>query len=56
MVRLKPWGTILNNPLRLLSAVESLQFCVSPVSIGLVIDVVTGLKCEGLDVFSLNFC
>ena len=56
MVRLKPHGTILQNPLILQNVVERLQFLVRPVVIGLVVDGVTRFKYEGLDVFALHFC
>ena len=55
MVRLKPRGTILQHPLILWSVVESLQFCVMPVVIGMVVDGVTRFKYEGLDVFLCIF-
>ena len=56
MVSLKPRGTILQHPLSLRNIVESLQFRVRPVVIGLVVDGVTCLKYEGLDVFALCLC
>ena len=55
MVSLKPCGTILQHPLILQNVVESLQFLVRPVVIGLVVDGVTCFKYEGLDVLSWNF-
>ena len=54
MVRLKPRDTIHQHPLILRSIVESLQFLVRPVVIGLVIDGFTRFKHEGLDVFTLR--
>ena len=50
VVMLKPRVNILQNPLRLQSVVESLQFCVRPVVIGMIIDKVTRFKYEGMDV------
>ena len=56
VVRLDPRGTILHHPLSLRAIVESLQCRVRPVVIGLVVDRVTRLKNEGLDVFVLHMC
>ena len=56
MVRLKPRGTILQHALSLRNIVESLQFLVRPVLIGLVVDGVTRFKYEGLDVFVVHMC
>ena len=51
MVRLKPPGIILQHPLILWSVVDSLQFCIIPVVVGIVVDLVTHFKYEGLDFF-----
>ena len=51
MVRLKPRGTILQNPLSLQIVVESLPFCVRLVAIWLFFYGLTIFKYEGLDVF-----
>ena len=56
MVRLKPRGTIIQHPLILRNILESLQFSVRPVVIGLVIVGVTHFKYEGMDVFALHLC
>ena len=56
MVRLKPRGTIIQHPLSLQNIVESLQFLVRHVVIGMVVDGVTRFNYEGLDVFYLHSC
>ena len=56
VVRLKPCGTILQHPLSLQNIVESLQFWVRPVVVGLVADGVTWFKYEVLDILSLHLC
>ena len=56
MVRLKPRGTIIQHPISFRNIVESLQFRVRPVVIGLVVDGVTRFMYEGLDVFHLHLC
>ena len=56
LVMLKPCGIILRHPLSLQNVIESLNFGVRPVFIGLVVDGVTIFKYEGMDVFSLNLC
>ena len=55
-MRLKPRGTILHHPLSLRNVVESLQFIVRSVVIGMGVDGVTRFKYELLDVFSLRLC
>ena len=56
VVRLKPRGTIIQHLLSLRKIVESLQFRVRPVVIGLVVDGVTQFKDEWLDIFALHLC
>ena len=55
-MRLKPLGEIIQYTLILRNIVESLQFLVRPVFIGLVVDGVTRFKYEWLDVFDLYLC
>ena len=54
--RLEPCDTILHHPLSLLDIVESLQCQVRPVFIGMVVDIVTRFKYEGLYVFAFHMC